>query len=100
MRMTGMRKKVRAVVLLSPAVHETCLPTPANYSGALLVRMKHDLVLLADRSRPELLLGLQGVKERVLERDGWLGHAGTHQPRTWRKNGLDAYVRDEWLPTL
>jgi hypothetical protein len=100
MRMTGLKKRVRGLVLLSPAVHETCLPDSTNYKGALVVRMKHDLVLLADRSRLELLFDLPNVEMKVLDGGGWLRHSRTHDPRAWRGNKLDLYVRDEWLPKL
>jgi hypothetical protein len=62
--------------------------------------MKHDLVLLADRSRPELLLGLPNVEQKIIPGQGWFRHSGTHEPRAWRSTGLDAYVRDQWLPKL
>jgi hypothetical protein len=100
MRMTWMKKKARGLVLLSPAVHRTCLPNPDNYAGALVVRMKHDLVLLADRSRLELLLDFPNVESKILDGGGWLRHSRTHDPRAWRSNALDLYIRDEWLPKL
>lgn len=57
MMATQAEKKVRGMVLLSPAVHKTCLPDPANYEQILHVTMKADLVLLADLSTPRLLRG-------------------------------------------
>jgi pimeloyl-ACP methyl ester carboxylesterase len=97
---TRVQKECRGLVLLSPAVHETCLPDPDYYSQILFVRMRIDLVLLLDRSMPHLLLNLPRVTERVLPRHGLTGHAATHDPDVWRENSLDLYVRDEWLPLL
>ena len=100
MMATQAEKSVRGLVLLSPAVHRTCLPDPAYYERILHVRMKLDLVLLADFSRPGLLRSLPNVVERRLERRGLVGHSATHDPRVWRETGLTDYVRDEWLPSL
>jgi pimeloyl-ACP methyl ester carboxylesterase len=100
MMATQAEKSVRGLVLLSPAVHRTCLPDPAYYERILHVRMKLDLVLLADFSRPGLLRSLPNVVDRRLKRRGLVGHAGTHDPRVWRETGLTDYVRDEWLPSL
>lgn len=97
---TRVEKEVRGLLLLSPAVHNSCVPDPAYFRGALVVRMKHDLVLLADRSNIGPLLRLTNVDERVLPRRSLLGHAGTHDPRVWTESGLDAFVRDQWLPSL
>jgi pimeloyl-ACP methyl ester carboxylesterase len=100
MMATQSEKRVRGMVLLSPAVHRTCLPDPANYEQVLHVRMKLDLVLLADVSKPALLNSLPRVKERRLRRRGLTGHSTTHDPEVWRRSGLSDYVRDEWLPML
>jgi len=100
MMATQAEKSVRGLVLLSPAVHRTCLPDPAYYERILHVRMKLDLVLLADFSRPGLLRSLPNVVDRRLKRRGLVGHAATHDPRVWRETGLTDYVRDEWLPSL
>jgi len=100
MMATQSEKRVRGMVLLSPAVHRTCLPDPANYERILHVRMKLDLVLLADESKPALLRSLPNVTERRLPRRGLTGHSTTHDPQVWRQSGLSDYVRDQWLPLL
>jgi pimeloyl-ACP methyl ester carboxylesterase len=97
---TQVEKSVRGLLLLSPAVHGTCLPNPDFYEGILLVRMPLDLVLLADRSKPQLLRELPRVTERILPRRGKTGHFETHDPTTWTANRLDEFVRDEWLVSL
>jgi hypothetical protein len=97
---TSVEKHCRGLVLLSPAVHKTCLPTPEYYEQILTVRMNFDLVLLADRSRPELLTRLPRVEERVIPRRGLVGHAATHDPDVWRAERLGDYVRESWLPLL
>jgi pimeloyl-ACP methyl ester carboxylesterase len=97
---TSVEKECRGLLLLSPAVHETCLPDDRFYERILTIRMRFDLVLLADRSRPDLLARKPRVEERIVPRDGWLGHAATHDPDVWRANGLGEYIRDEWLPSL
>jgi hypothetical protein len=100
MMATQSEKRVRGMVLLSPAVHRTCLPDPANYDQILHVLMKLDLVLLADGSKPALLRSLPNVTERRLRRRGLTGHSTTHDPQVWRQSGLSDYLRDEWLPLL
>jgi pimeloyl-ACP methyl ester carboxylesterase len=97
---TQVEKKVRGLLVLSPAVHGTCLPNPDFYEGILLVRMPLDLVLLADRSKPALLHELPRVTERILPRRGKTGHFETHDPAIWTANRLDEFVRDEWLVSL
>jgi hypothetical protein len=91
---------VRGMVLLSPAVHRTCLPDPAGYEQILHVWTKLDLVLLADVSTPALLHPLPNVTERRVGRMGLTGHSATHDPVVWRGSGLADYLRDEWLPSL
>jgi pimeloyl-ACP methyl ester carboxylesterase len=94
-------KQVRGMVLLSPAVHRSCLPNDDNYEHILHVTMKLDLVLLADLSRAPLLERECGNVTRFrVKRKGLGGHGGTHNPQVWRDSGLDDHVRDEWLPKL
>jgi hypothetical protein len=100
MMATQAEKKVRGMVLLSPAVHRTCLPDPANYQQILHVTTKLDLVLLADLSTPLLLRSLPNVTEWPVTRKGLTGHGATHDPRVWRESGLTDYVRNTWLPSL
>jgi hypothetical protein len=97
---TQAEKRVRGIVLLSPAVHRTCLPDPSNYAGVLHVTMKLDLVLLADLSTPRLLRSLPNVTEWPVKRRGLTGHGGTHDPDVWRDSGLADHVRDVWLPSM
>jgi hypothetical protein len=97
---TAAEKQVRGILLLSPAVHRTCLPDPANYEQILHVTNKLDLVLLADGSQPRLLNELPNVTKFKIRRKGRLGHGATHDPRNWVASGLTAEVRDRWLPSL
>ena len=97
---TQLEKRVRGLVLLSPAVHHTCLPNSAYYDGIVSVVSRLDLVLLADGADPGLLRGLPNVTERRVRRKGITGHAHTHDPEVWEQSGLTAYVRDDWLPSL
>jgi hypothetical protein len=100
--MLATRKKhmVRALVLLSPSVHQSCLPDPDYYRRGLVVRAKHDLVLAADASNYGLLDHLPRLDVRYVRRKGLTGHQATHDRDCWLMSGLDAYVRDEWLPTV
>ena len=100
MMTTRSEKRVRGLVLLSPAVHRTCLPDEANYERILHVWTKLDLVLLGDVSTPSLLRPLREVTQRRVGRRGLTGHSATHDPAVWRQSGLADYVRDEWLPSL
>jgi pimeloyl-ACP methyl ester carboxylesterase len=100
MMATQAEKRVRGLVLLSPAIHRTSLPDPANYEQILHVTTKLDLVLLADLSAPRLLRSFPRVTERRLKRRGLTGHSATHDPRVWSDSGLTDYVREAWLPSL
>lgn len=100
MMATKAEKRVRGMVLLSPAVHQRCLPDSSNYERILHVTTKLDLVLLADISTPGLLRSLPNVVDRRVERKGLLGHGLSHDPRVWRESGLTDFVKDEWLPLL
>ena len=100
MMTTQSEKVVRGLVLLSPAVHRTCLPDPANYEQILHVTTRLDLVLLADLSTPSFARALPRVTERRIKRRGLTGHSTTHDPRAWRESGLTDFIRNDWLPTL
>jgi hypothetical protein len=97
---TRVQLAVRALVLLSPSVHRSCLPDPAFYRGALVVCAHDDLVLTADGSDYDLLRNLPNVKFAKVPRRGLTGHTASHDPACWRAAGLDACVRDRWLPGL
>src|SRR5262245_42518614 len=100
MMTTPAEKRVRGMVLLSPAVQPTTPPEPANYEQILHVWTKLDLVLLGDVSTPSLLRSLPNVTQRRVGRMGLTGHSASHDPAVWRRSGLADYVRDEWLPML
>ena len=97
---TRVEKQVRGMILLSPAVHYSCLPDPTYYERILHVTTKLDLVLLADLSNPHLLDDFQGVTKFTMKRKGLLGHATTHDPQSWAESGLTDELRDTWLPSL
>jgi pimeloyl-ACP methyl ester carboxylesterase len=97
---TQAEKQLRGVVLLSPALHRTCLPDPAFYERILHVTAKLDLVLLADLSNARLLSGFRDVTGWRVKRRGLLGHGATHDPRSWASSGLTEHVRSTWLPSL
>lgn len=98
---TRSNKQVRGMLLLSPAVHRSCLPDDDNYEQALHVTSKLDLVLLADLSKPGLLeQECKNVSRFRVKRIGLTGHGATHDPHLWRQSGLGEYVRDDWLPKL
>jgi hypothetical protein len=100
MMATQAEKRVRGLVLLSPAVHRRCLPNPAYYERILAVWTKLDLVLLADLATLSLLRSLPNATERRVRRRGLTGHSATHDPAVWRQSGLTDYLRDDWLPSL
>jgi hypothetical protein len=97
---TQAEKELRGLVLLSPALHRSCLPEPENYERILHVTVKLDLVLLADLSNPGLLRSFRDVTEWRMKRKGLLGHSATHDPHSWAASGLTDHVRDKWLPSL
>jgi hypothetical protein len=100
MSATRVEKHVFGLVLLSPAVHESVLPDAAYFGRALVVRMKHDLVLLADRSDIGLLWGYPQVDHKILKRRGLSGHSATHDRDVWDRERLDEFVRDVWIPSI
>lgn len=100
MMATQAEKRVRGLVLLSPAVHRRCLPNPACYERILSVWTKLDLVLLADLATLSLLRSLPNATERRVRRRGLTGHSATHDPAVWRQSGLTDYLKDDWLPSL
>jgi hypothetical protein len=100
MMATQAEKRVRGLVLLSPAVHRRCLPNPAYYERILAVWTKLDLVLLADLATLSLLRSLPNATERRVRRRGLTGHSATHDPAVWGQSGLTDYLRDDWLPSL
>jgi hypothetical protein len=97
---TTSEKKVRGIVLLSPAVHATCLPDDSHYEQILHVTTKLDLVLLADLSTPQLLDRFPNVTRWRVNRKGLVGHRATHDPEAWSESGLEDHVRETWLPSL
>ena len=97
---TAAEKDLRGIVLLSPALHPSCLPDPSHYERIIHVRAKLDLVLLADVSNPRLLESVRDVSDFEIPRKGLLGHSVTHDPRSWAASGLTDHLRDDWLPSL
>jgi pimeloyl-ACP methyl ester carboxylesterase len=97
---TRLEKRIRGMVLLSSALHNSCLPDPAYYERILHVTTKLDLTLLADLSNPHLLDHLPNVTEFRMRRKGLLGHGATHDPQSWADSGLTDELRDNWLPSL
>lgn len=93
-------KDLRGVILLSPALHQTCLPNPRYYEQILHVTTRLDLVLLADLSDARLLRSCPRVTERAVRRKGLHGHGLSHDPSVWAQSGLTDEVRDKWLPAL
>lgn len=100
MMVTRAEKELRGLVLLSPAVHRTCLPDSNMYEKALHVTANRDLVLLADLSTPQLLETVPNMTPWRIKRTGLTGHACTHDPGAWQASGLTDHLRDIWLPSL
>lgn len=76
------------LILLAWPVHEKWFPKFANVRMIIDVRVRFDLVIMADRGGQRFKV--QGrrpakVKEHV---NGWFSHSDPHEPGYWEKNDL------------
>ena len=80
------------LVMLAWPVHRAWLPDLAHVRRVISVRVRLDLVVLADRggqSLPAAFVASPKVEEHV---DGWFKHELPHVPDHWRRHGLDAHL--------
>lgn len=79
---TQLSNKVGKLVLLSCPVHEDkYLPDFAHTPDVVSIRVKLDLVILADRGGQRF--SVPGIRENVLP--VWFDHSATHDPDCWRR---------------
>lgn len=82
--------RVDRLVLLSCPVHWAFRqPCPANVGTVQSVRVKFDLVIIADRGGQRFPAGT--ISEHVLP-FWFVSHSTTHKSATWRSQGLDRYL--------
>lgn len=73
------------LVLMSWPVHTQWFPVFANLDRIIDVRVRADLVILADRGGQRFRTNQFNVEEH---RHGWFNHFLTHESQYWTANGL------------
>ena len=79
---------VGELVLLSCPLHPEYAPNFANVSRTVSVRVKWDLVILADGGGQKF--EDPGIEEHVLPI--WFNHSATHSPDVWRTHHVDLMI--------
>ena len=77
------------LILLSCPVHvDKYMPDFARVGRVISIRVKYDLVILADRG------GQQFTHPRIEENilPIWFDHSATHEPDTWKKYKLPTKI--------
>lgn len=78
------------LVLMGCPVHTDWLPDLRNVKALLDVRVKLDLVIMADRGGQRLPARFRDERKVHEERNGWFSHAATHDPDYWDEHDLFA----------
>lgn len=81
--------KFGKLVLMSWPVHTQWLPDFDNVAEIIDIRVKMDLVILADRGGQRIRPAHTKVKE---QKEGWFNHFVTHEETYWDDNGLWGHV--------
>ncbi|MEE8599955.1 hypothetical protein [Euzebya tangerina] len=76
------------LVVMGLPVHSAWLPDLAQVDQLIDVRVRADLVILADRGGQRLPASRR-ADDRVIERrHGWFSHASTHEPAYWARHDI------------
>ena len=77
------------LILLSCPVHvHKYMPNFANVTRVISIRVKHDLVILADLGGQKFTH--PQIEENVLPI--WFNHSATHDPAVWRSNRIPTLI--------
>ena len=86
---TALGMRAGKLILLSCPVHVSkYFPNFANTTRVISIRVKLDLVILADRGGQKF--SDPRIEENVLPI--WFNHSASHDPQVWRDNNLPARI--------
>ena len=80
------------LVLLSWPVHEEWFPDFANVQRIIDVRVRLDLVIIADRGGQTFTPPPPHAGKVTSHVNGWFEHGDTHDPAYWERHGLPAVL--------
>jgi hypothetical protein len=82
--------QIDRLVLLSWSVHGQWLPDFANVRRIIDVRVRFDLVILADRGGQTFTPPPEHAVKVASHVNGWFDHNDTHEPEYWQRHQLPA----------
>lgn len=85
---TSLGLVINRLVLLSWPVHEEWFPNFANVAQIVDIRVRLDLVILADRGGQTFTPPPADAAKVTSHVNGWFIHGDTHDPDYWQKYGL------------
>lgn len=71
------------LVFLSCPVHDAWLPDLDRVDRVIDVRVRADLVIIADRGQQRLPSAMRSHPKVTEVRNGWFSHSSTHDPQYW-----------------
>jgi hypothetical protein len=89
---TGLGLQFDRLVLLSWPVHEEWFPDFARLRRIIDIRVRLDLVILADRGGQTFRPPPSAAGKVTSHVNGWFAHADTHDPDYWNRHGLAAVL--------
>jgi pimeloyl-ACP methyl ester carboxylesterase len=84
--------KLSRLVFLSLPVHSDWLPKLVNVTRIIDIRVRADLVILADLGGQRLPASLRNSPKVKEARNGWFSHSASHEPGYWQQHGLPALL--------
>ena len=89
---TGLGLHLDRLVLLSWPVHEEWFPDFARVRRIIDIRVRLDLVILADRGGQTFTPPASAAGKVTSHVNGWFAHSDTHDPDYWDRHGLAAVL--------
>jgi hypothetical protein len=80
--------KLSRLVMLSLPVHDQWLPDLAKVDQVIDVRVRFDLVIIADRGGQRLPAGMRASPNVTEHVNGWFDHGLSHDPQYWEHYDL------------
>ena len=84
--------QIDRLVLLSWPVHDQWLPDFANVQRVIDVRVRLDLVIIADRGGQTFTPPPAHAGKVTSHVNGWFEHGDTHEPEYWQRHGLQGVL--------
>lgn len=78
------------LVLMGLPVHDDWLPDLSQVDRVIDVRVRSDLVVLADRGGQRLPRAMRNHPKVTERRHGWFSHSATHEPEYWAANDISS----------